>query len=311
MNRFVRTILALAALALMMPGGAHAATRDIASGMSLQDLQAEGGWVVYTEESAEGRRVVGLHGGQQSTITVESRGITEGYDIGTTADGSAVLTYSDCPDGAASSAGSCVMRMVDLTSHVATSISIPGRRGWDTTPSMERGTLVFARSTKRGAVPKLLYLAKGSRHLRVLPTGARPTRSPGRRPQASLGNLNLSGATATFSWGVSDPMWRTQILAVNVRSGGRHVCFNGSQNLAGQVLAGAPVMSPSGLWFVAWRENFEAWEAFDFALLNCSSRTQKRIRAGAVAADELSWFAVTRTTMYTIRGTADDIYLWG
>ena len=218
-----RSIAALAALAasLTILPSASAAPRVLATVTSASPISAHAGRVAWSVPVGGAWRLSVSNGTSPLMLPIRPRTQPFDVDLGSDADGRPVATFSRCttapePRGAgiAPWTGSgCRIRVVDLATGVERSAGIPRPVGSsDTTPSMWRGRIAFARRDRHhGEVSQVLLWTPGKRNLRTLRHGAMPTKCPfrtgceGSLRRGAVTGLDLGARLATFAWWIEAP----------------------------------------------------------------------------------------------------------
>jgi hypothetical protein len=143
-------------------------------------------------------------------------------DLGTDAHGRPVATFSRCAVAPtvllgrtqAWSGSGCRVRVVDLATGRERAGGVPRPPGTsDTTPSMWRGRIAFARRDVRRHrnVAQVMLWSPAARRLTALPHGAMPTDCPyrggckGMTVLGAVDGLDLGGRLAAFRWLVQAP----------------------------------------------------------------------------------------------------------
>jgi hypothetical protein len=249
---------------LSAPGAAGAAARDLGPVTNDSALSAHGGWVVWSELQPDGRwHLVGWHGGTRAGPFVASRGVPFDADVGSDAHGHAVVTYSRCaadavqPPNYASVAGyaspnglprqslarGCHLRVLELTSGRERALAVDRPHGAsDTTPSMWRGDVAFARMSRGATVAQVLLWRRRSGRLTRLTHGLVPRTGcpPGVGcaapvvPRGEVQQLDLGASGVAFVWdylpavtGAGDG-WELRVD--NLRTGTSHNYDRGYQS---------------------------------------------------------------------------------
>lgn len=180
-------------------------------------IGAYGGHVVWSQlNSATGRwSLMDLHAGVVNAVPVSSRSVPFDVDLGPDRQGQPVAVYSRCrKDPAAAlpnpdwmTAEGCdiyTVRLGGAKEHRVASVS--SLRGSETTPSLWRGSLAFARRLPGHRAARLLVHRAGSTHLRRLRGGTVPhclhpgcpNREP--RPYAGVDALDLGPSSLAMLW---------------------------------------------------------------------------------------------------------------
>ncbi|WP_027006748.1 hypothetical protein [Conexibacter woesei] len=161
------------AAAAARPGG-----RVIASGRGVARLSAYGGALVFSKRDSATKRwsLMLWRAGHVHRLAVPTRAIPFDADAGPGADGRPVAVFSSCTkdpnySGDWLKAAGCHVERIALTGGNARPVAVPGTGGpgvSDTTPSIWRGTVAFARH-QDGGTRSQVY---------TLPTGAAPVARP-------------------------------------------------------------------------------------------------------------------------------------
>jgi hypothetical protein len=188
---------------------------------------------VWSELGEDGRwHLVGWHGGMRVEPPVTPRGAPFDADVGSDAHGRPVVTYSRCaadpvapppyasvpgyasPNGLPrqSLARGCGLRVLDLVSGRERALRVSRPRGTsDTTPSMWRGDVAFARMSRGATVAQVLIWHHRSGRLDRLAHGTVPKRCPYSTACAravrrgEVQQLDLGSSGAAFVWDVAAP----------------------------------------------------------------------------------------------------------
>jgi hypothetical protein len=220
------TPLLLLALA---PAPAQAADTVLAPAADTAGITAYAGQVILSRRDPATSRwaLVRWHAGIVDVLPVPERSVPFDADAGSDAAGKPVVVYSRCrqdPTELSGSAGGedfgagpapdwqtargCDVYELALTGplveHQLTASNSAQQS--ETTPSMWRGGLAFARHPDGGGVPQILYLPKGARHSRRLGGGSVQTCSsmcgfPQRHD--SVDQLDAGPARVTYVWRLS------------------------------------------------------------------------------------------------------------
>jgi len=169
---------ALVALALIGPGGTSATAQEqvVAPVRELTAISAYRGHIAWSErDEATGRwRLVHARGGELSVLPVPPRTVPFDADLGPDRRGRPTAVYSRCRREPAFSpglvltpdwmrAGGCDLYRLRLGAPREQRIrAVSSRRGSETTPSIWRGRLAFARRSPRRAAARL-YVRTGGR----------------------------------------------------------------------------------------------------------------------------------------------------
>ncbi|MEY2513580.1 MAG: hypothetical protein QOJ89_938 [bacterium] len=212
-----RLLTPLLLLAVLAPP-AQAADSVLAPAANTAAITAYDGHVVLSRLDPATNRwaLVRWHAGVIDTLPVAQRAVPFDADAGTDAAGKPVVVYSRCakepptisglgPSAEWQLARGCDVYELPLTGEaterkLATASSASQS---ETTPSMWRGGLGFARHADGGATPKLLYLPAGSTKLRRLGGGSIQTCSSMCGPsmvRRSVDQLDIGPSRAAYLW---------------------------------------------------------------------------------------------------------------
>ena len=226
------------AVAVVLVGAAPAHARAAATPQPIATLDervpisALGDHVAYSVREAGGYRLTVARDGVVSTLPIAPRSAPFDVDLGTDAAGAVVATFSRCaaPDGPWNGRG-CRLRVVDLASGRERAIGVPVVAGAsDTSPSMWRGRVVFARNVRaeRHDIDQIRYKAPG-RRIRSLPHGVAPSRCPyrtgcrGLTVRGDVQGMDLGARLAAFRWFIQAPAvighGGTEVRAVRLSTG--------------------------------------------------------------------------------------------
>jgi hypothetical protein len=219
-----RRLAPLLLLAAAAP--AQAADTVLAPAAGTAAITAYRGHVVLSRRDPATNRwaLVRWHAGVVDVLPVAQRSVPFDADAGSDAAGDPVVVYSRCSEdppslpggadfGAApapdwQSARGCDLYELSLTGtpveHKLTAAS--SKTQSETTPSMWRGGLAFARHADGSAYTKLVYLPKGSRKSRTLGGGSVQTCDENCSPLRShdgIDQLDIGPARAVFLWRMS------------------------------------------------------------------------------------------------------------
>ncbi|HEX4364605.1 MAG TPA: hypothetical protein VHZ75_08655 [Solirubrobacteraceae bacterium] len=181
-------LTALAAVAALVPAQAQAADTVLAPANGAAAITAYDGRVVFSRlDPMTGKwALVRWQAGVVDVLPVAERSVPFDADAGSDRAGNPVVVYSRCrQDPTTSLAGlapaadwetarGCDLYELNLSGTAAEHklATASSASASETTPSMWRGALAFARHTDGGAVPKILYLPAGSKRPRRLGGGA-------------------------------------------------------------------------------------------------------------------------------------------
>lgn len=224
MSRMLRGFSVTVAVLAALPSVAATAGTPIASVNANVPLSAASGWVVWSHRVAAGWRLVGWHDGAVVAIPAAPREQPFDLDVGTDSRGRVVATFSRCkrtPNVDAYghprpwTGSGCRIRILDLNTgreraaHVSTA-----RWSSDTTPSMWRGSIAFARRDTRhaGSNSQIKLWDAGDGRLSTLKQGGIPTGCPfgpggckGLPVRGAVQGLDLGTQLVTFLWWVEAP----------------------------------------------------------------------------------------------------------
>jgi hypothetical protein len=214
-------VLAGAIAAAAMP--AAAAPQPLAPVAVDVPISAAGGWVAWSAPVAGGGfGLFAWHAGAVAQVPVAPRAQPFDLDLGTDAHGRPVATFSRCAVAPtvllgrtqAWSGSGCRVRVVDLATGRERAGGVPRPPGTsDTTPSMWRGRIAFARRDVRRHrnVAQVMLWSPAARRLTALSHGAMPTDCPyrggckGMTVLGAVDGLDLGGRLAAFRWLVQAP----------------------------------------------------------------------------------------------------------
>ena len=318
MRRFGCCALVLAAL-LPAPLAASATEQVVAKVGEAAGLTAYGGHVVWSQrDPATGRwQLRQWHAGHVSRLAVSERGVPFDADAGPDAHGRPVLVYSRCRlDPAGTSPGvyyatadwtfaeGCDIFETDLTtgrSHRLGAVS--SRSGSETTPSIWRGSLAFARhGAHRGFARVLIH---GGRRTARQPAGTLYAAIPGRpKPAAAPDSLDLGPRVLTFirlvddtgASGNDDRAWELWIdsrrshNAVEPATGGTGECNKRVLISPNAVGLGAQWLYSTGGcgMFAVPPERSDAF-AFDWATRSTTQASPQPFAAGLARDGQSTW----------------------
>jgi hypothetical protein len=246
--------------------GAAAPLPPVAAGPTIASVGADvpigagGGWVVWSVPVAGGWGLEGRHLGAVSALAVAPRPQPFDLSVGSSQTGGPVVTFSRCtktPGGAAFGLGflapltgrGCRVRVLDLKTGRESTPAIPHPAGAsDTTPSMWRGRVAFARldPAHHAEVQQVLLWRPGHPGLASLPHGAMPAKCTlrggcaGQPRTGSVEGLAYDGRLVSFLWqpvapGVfGDGGW--EVRADRVSTGASRIVGSG---FAGEVCTGS------------------------------------------------------------------------
>jgi hypothetical protein len=189
-----RLLIAVASFVFLLAGTASAADTVLAPAPDSTGITAYGGHVVFSRYDGATSRwaLVRWHAGLIDQLPVPERSVPFDADAGSDADGKPVVVYSRCATDPAvwpipdwETAGGCDVYELPLTGASIERKLTPASSASasETTPSMWRGALAFARHTDGASVPSVEYLAAGA---------TRPRRLGGGSVQACHDNCGFS-----------------------------------------------------------------------------------------------------------------------
>ena len=335
MSRLARFVVMVIVLAAVAAPAAHAAVQELGPVANVSPLSAHAGWVVWSELQPDGRwHLVAWHAGLRVQPRVPSRGAPFDADVGSDKQGRPVATYSRCaadpvapnqgvapdqgkvvpgfvsPNGLPrqSSGRRCGLRVLDLASGGERGLHVRRPRGAsDTTPSMWRGDVAFARTLRGATVANvLLWRHRGSRivHLRRgtrACEGPRSCTGPVRRGEAQ--QLDLGASAVAFVWDVrargvlgDGDAWELRVD--DLRTGASRNYSRGYQSGAcGARYPVSPTIAGRAVWFAEVRWACE--EPHSSYVHGVSSGRRGVLQIGP----PVMWqVAVDRSTVYSIRG---------
>jgi hypothetical protein len=221
-----RTIVVVGVLAGALAAAAvpaAAASQPLASVAVDVPISAAGGWVAWSAPVAGGGfGLFAWHAGAVAQVPVAPRPQPFDVDLGTDAHGRTVATFSRCAVAPvvlrgrteAWSGSGCRVRVVDLATGRERAGGVPRPPGTsDTTPSMWRGRIAFARRDVRRHrnVAQVMLWSPSARRLTALAHGAMPTDCPyasgckGMTVLGAVDGLDLGARFAAFRWLVQAP----------------------------------------------------------------------------------------------------------
>jgi hypothetical protein len=225
----LRHLAPLLLLAAVAPASAQASDTALAPAAGTAAITAYDGHVILSRRDPATNMwaLVRWHAGIVDVLPVAQRSVPFDADAGSDADGNPVVVYSRCAHDPSNLSGSpggtdfgagpspdwqtargCDVYELSLTGtpaeHKLTAASSKTRS--ETTPSMWRGGLAFARHADGSAYTKLVYLPKGSRKPRTLGGGSVQTCDEHCSPLQShdgIDQLDIGPARAVFLWRMS------------------------------------------------------------------------------------------------------------
>jgi hypothetical protein len=223
MRRAIVVAGVLAGALATAAGPAVAAPQPLAPVAVNVPISSAGGWVGWSAPVAGGGfGLFAWHAGAVAQLPVAARPQPFDLDLGTDAHGRPVATFSRCSVAPvvllgrteAWSGAGCSVRVVDLATGRERAAGVPRPAGMsDTTPSMWRGRIAFARrDTRRHRnVAQVMLWSPSARRLTTLPHGAMPARCPydsgckGMTVLGAVDGLDLGARFAAFRWLVQAP----------------------------------------------------------------------------------------------------------
>jgi hypothetical protein len=319
-----RSLTVAAAVAAAIGGGASPAAAEsqaLAIVTANVPIAAGGGWVAWSAPGEGGWRLMAWHRGAVTMLPAAARPQPFDLDLGTDARGRTVATFSRCTqtpvtffDGRTASwtGTGCSIHVLDLATAHERSAGIPHPAGSsDTTPSMWRGRIAFARRDPRHRdIAQVMLWSPRTRRLRTLRHGAISSRCPfrtgcrGMTVRGAVEGLDLGARLATFLWWVDAPAvaghggWevRADRLADgrSVRAGSGvlgEVCTGGTDT----VIPSVPAADGSQVWY---SQLSSACYRNTASLIRFSVRPRNG-RSGAVPGDVLQ-FAKDGDALYAL-----------
>jgi hypothetical protein len=206
---------------LLAAAPARASAQVLASVSARVPISSYGGWVAWSQQRASAWDLMSWHDGALARVPVAPREQPFDVDLGPDPRGRVVATFSRCDvappaffDGTFSPwlGDGCRVRVVDLLTGRERAVRIP-RPVWssDTSPSMWRGRIAFARNVHGGRVSQVMLWSPASRRLTTLRHGAIPTNCPvhggckGAQPIGAVQGLDLGARLLAFRWWVEAP----------------------------------------------------------------------------------------------------------
>ncbi|MEA2130730.1 MAG: hypothetical protein QOJ85_3621, partial [Solirubrobacteraceae bacterium] len=236
MKRSRATLLAAVALACCTATPAHAADAVLSPAPGAAGLTAYNGHVVWSSRDPVSGRwsLTQLHRGAVSALAVAPRSVPFDADAGSDADGNAVVVYSRCatepspPSGLSPGADWMTASGCDIYQTRLDGAGgeirldrVNSRDGSETTPSIWRGTVAFARRARGGHVAKLLLRRPSDRTPTRLGGGSIQLcypGCPGAHPTAGPESLDLTGSNVTYVWRMTGgqtygvgPVWELRV----------------------------------------------------------------------------------------------------
>ncbi|HEY4810244.1 MAG TPA: hypothetical protein VIH71_04205 [Solirubrobacteraceae bacterium] len=244
-------------------------------------ISAGQGWLLWSVPVAGGWGLDAYHHDQISPIPVAPRPQPFDVNVGTSAAGVAVATFSRCVrtplpseawqfSGTDKSSG-CRIYMLNLASGRESRLPIPAPHGVsDTTPSIWHGNVAFARKSPfhKEIEQVMLWSSRHPHTLTALRHGAVPSHCP-ERPRGCVGEpqrgsvvaLDSNGKVVTYLWHVSGPgivgegTWEVRLddlatghSSIAATGFGREVCTGPTEGVENSY-PGAPLATGDGLVF--------------------------------------------------------------
>jgi hypothetical protein len=296
-------------------------------------LSAYGGWVVWSELEANGRwALTAWHRGAKTRLPVGTRSVPFDVDLGSDAHGRVVATYSRCateptpipgtesvvgyasPNGLPrwSRASRCSLRVLDIATGRERALRVPRPSGAsDTTPSMWRGRVAFARLARRATVAQVLLFTPSTGRLRRLRHGRIPSDCPfrggcrGSKREGEVQQLDLGARAVAFVWDVRAPGvtgvgdgW--ELRADRLADGASRLFGSGYQS--GACGARYPV-SPNVAGDVVWFDEIRYLCDKPHTTFLLGDLTTGRYGRSDETSPQLAWqLARDGSAMYSIRG---------
>lgn len=226
-------VAALAGGVLVSSAAAEPPTPVLAAVSAETPISAGGGWLLWSVPVSGGWGLDAFHDGHTEALPVASRPQPFDVNVGTNAHGAAVATFSRCtrtpkmrdvgetqvPGGSLlepRSGAGCRIHVLDLSTGHERRLGIPDPVGAsDTTPSMWRGRVVFARKAPgHGDIWQIMRWSPADpgvvstlRHGAFLSDcGSEPVACRGRGPaRGEVEALDRDGRLVTFLWAVEGP----------------------------------------------------------------------------------------------------------
>lgn len=204
-------LLSLAAV-LVLASPAAAADKVLTTVAEDTPLSAYGGHVVWSAPVAGGYGLVHWHNGQLEPLPVAPRSVPFDVDVGSDARGRAVAMYSRCREeprvddlDSWTIAGGCDVYAYTLegAGRERRVRRVSRRSSSETTPSMWRGAIAFARRGRGERVARLYVRRPGARSATRLSGGSVPSCEDimGRcRPRAGAIAIDLGARNAAVLW---------------------------------------------------------------------------------------------------------------
>jgi len=325
----------IACAAVASPAAAEPAAPPIATLTAQTPISAGAGWLVWSVPVGARWALEAYHDGAVARVPIASRSQPFDASVGTDSAGAAVAVFSRCSrtpqmdgvgggDGAGgalvvpSSGSGCRIHAVVLASGRERSLPIPAPpRASDTSPSMWRGAVTFARRAPgHGQVWQVMSWApRRPRALVTLPHGAIPSYCGGepcsvRPAHGEVQSLSRNGSIVTFLWSVEGPgvvgegAWEERIDNLATRTSTLADAGFGHEACTGPVGEGeiesawpeAPVAAGREALFAQLDAVGYCFKSFA-ALLNSHSAGAPRSRAGRLAQPVLA-LAREGSTLY-------------
>jgi hypothetical protein len=277
--RLIAIVCSALALCAYSAACALASLGTIASLSTNVAISAGQRWLVWSVPVAGGWGLEAYHHGQISPLPVAPRSQPFDVSVGTDATGAPVATFSRCVhtppvyEGQleADAGSGCRIYMLSLTNDRESRLPIPAAHGAsDTTPSMWRGSVAFARKSPshREIQQVMLWSPRHPHTLTTLRHGAVPSHCTGVRhgcasePQrGSVTALNRNGKVVTYLWRVSGPgiigegAWEVRLddlasgrSSIAATGSGTEACTGTTEGVE-NALPGAPLANGDGVIF--------------------------------------------------------------
>ena len=212
-------LAAVALLAAAAPASAAVTVTDLAPVAADTPTSAYGGYVVWSEQGADGMwRLVAFHDGATTTLGVAPRSVPFDADVGPDAADRPTVTFSRCapePDYTSQQpwavARNCRLRQVALPGGGESGLAVPRTGASDSTPSRWGGRVAFQRRAKGADVSQVMLYDFRHRRLKRLRHGAVPRTChlaggcARATHQAEVGEIDLGAREVAFSWHVAVP----------------------------------------------------------------------------------------------------------
>ncbi len=177
-------------------------------------ISAHGGWVAWSQRKGAAWQLVAWHRGVRAPVPVAPRAQPFDVDLGSDDRGRVVATFSRCDEAPRVSllgtltpwtSYGCRVRVVDLRTGRERAAGIPRPSGFsDTSPSMWRGRIAFARNRPGvSQVSQVMHWSPSSRRARALRHGKLASCSRKQSCAAQVGavqGLDLGSRLVAFRW---------------------------------------------------------------------------------------------------------------